>query len=653
MMSERQADSRLTVDDLLGLEQVGDAQLHPREPLVAYTVAALVTEHKQSKAASRIWLARTDGAAAPRPLTAEGTRAQSPRWSPDGSRLAFLGTRESRSDPDDSGVDADQLFQLDGSWGEARRLTDCPGGVSGFAWLPDGAGLLLLVVDAPPEDGHARHERGQDMHVYEQHHRFTRIWRYDLATEQLELLSRAGAQVYELAVSPDGRDIVALVADEPYGWAWYRARLALLGPDGTFQTIHTSRKQYTFPDWSPGGQQVAVITCTFSDQGMTGGDVLVMRRDGSDARLVTEGHPRSYLSAVWEADGERLFCAALEDGEAQLGYLTLDGAFDIRWRERKGIHGIYRAGGALRPDPRGILALGLATPTEPADVWTVDLSTPQLDWTRHTDHNPTIRERTLTPTETLHWRAPDGLTIQGLLVRPADHAGGPLPLIVQIHGGPTSLWSYDFPGARSMGWVQLLAAAGYAVLLPNPRGSMGFGTTYAEANIGDMGGRDWGDILAGVDYCIAHGIADPERLGVCGWSYGGYLTAWAVTQTDRFKAAVAGASITNWISFHGVSTIPDFDANFYQADPFGWDGHYGQFSPMAHVRNTRTPTLFLHGERDPICPLGQAHEMWRALKELGVTTELVVYPREGHGIREREHARDVLERAVGWLTRYV
>jgi dipeptidyl aminopeptidase/acylaminoacyl peptidase len=168
-----------------------------------------------------------------------------------------------------------------------------------------------------------------------------------------------------------------------------------------------------------------------------------------------------------------------------------------------------------------------------------------------------------------------------------------------------------------------------------------------------MGGADLADVLAGVDACVEQGIADPDRLGIGGWSYGGYMTAWAVTQTTRFRAAVAGASITNWISFHGVSTIPDFDAAFYAVDPFDWDGRYGQFSPMAHVRNTHTPTLFLHGEQDEICPVGQAHEMFRALKELDVPTELVVYPREPHGIREREHARDVLERAVGWFKRYL
>ena len=632
--------NKLTPDDLLGLHQVSDAQLHPDGKRIAYTVSALVTEPKKAKADSRVWLTTLAGDD-PRPLSAEGTRAASPRWSPDGATLAFLGSRE--------GEGNDQLFFLN-EWGEARQATDCPGGVAGFSWLPDGSGLLLLVTDAPPEDEEDEHEAGRDWTVYEHDHRFTRIWRYDLASEELSQHSHADAQVYELAVSADGSEIVALIADEPYNWSWYRARLARLTSDGTFTTIHESKKQYTAPAFAPDGRQLTVITCTFSDQGMTGGDVLLLDTDGSNPRLITDGHPRSYLNTVWDTDGSRMLCGAIEDGAAQLGWLGLDGTWEVLWQDQAAIH---RYGGAIftRSRDGNTLALTLGSPKEPANVYTYELAERAL--TRRSDHHAALRERSIAPVETLHWTAPDGLTIQGLLVRPAGHTGGPLPMVTLIHGGPTSLWSYDFPGARSMGWVQLLAAEGYAVLLPNPRGSMGWGTAYAEANIGDMGGADWADIMAGVDYCVAEGIADPDRLGVGGWSYGGYLTAWAVTQTTRFKAAVAGASITNWISFHGVSTISDFDAVFYQVDPFNWDGHYGQFSPMAHVRNVATPTLFLHGERDPVCPLGQAHEMWRALKELGVDTQLTVYPREGHGIREREHARDVLERAVGWWKQYI
>ncbi|RIK40145.1 MAG: hypothetical protein DCC58_14305, partial [Chloroflexi bacterium] len=419
---------------------------------------------------------------------------------------------------------------------------------------------------------------------------------------------------------------------------------------GEWTPLFRSHKQFTAPAWSPDGAAVTVISCVFSDQGMTGGDVLLVDRNGV-ARNLTEGHPRSYLSYAWERDGSRLLVTALEDGESEIGYLGLDGRFELLWRAKVSLWRYGSANLAHGLASGRPLALTLSSPHEPFDVWTIDWRTagsPALR--RHTRYNQHIGEVALGSVETLHWTAQDGLVIQGLLIRPVDApAGQPAPMIVHIHGGPTGLWAYEFPGARSMGWAQLLAAEGYAVFMPNYRGSMGFGTRFAELNQRDMGGGDLADILAGVDYCVREGIADPERLGVCGWSYGGYLTPWAITQTTRFKAAVAGAVITNWISYHGVATIPGFDTSIYRADPHDWDGVYGQMSPMAHVKNVRTPTLWLHGQEDPICPVGQAHEMWRALKELGVETQLVIYPREGHGMREREHARDVLERAVAWL----
>jgi dipeptidyl aminopeptidase/acylaminoacyl peptidase len=345
-----------------------------------------------------------------------------------------------------------------------------------------------------------------------------------------------------------------------------------------------------------------------------------------------------------------LICAAIEDAESTLGYLTLDGAWQPIWREQASI--LRWAGAPFSRSREGICAVVRGDLTRPAEVFTIAPDDGVA--TRLTDTNPHIAERELAMVETVRWQSFDGLEMHGLFVRPAGaQSRATLPTIVLVHGGPTGLWGYDFPGVRSMGWVQLLAAEGYAVFMPNPRGSMGFGTAFAEANNGDMGGGDWQDVIQGVDWCVAQGYSDPARLGLGGWSYGGYLTAWGVTQTSRFKAAVAGASITNWVSFHGVSTIPDFDAVFYDTDPFDWDGRYGQFSPMAHIRRTTTPTLLLHGERDPICPVGQAHEMFRALKELGVDTELVVYPREGHGPREREHLRDVLLRGVRWFAERV
>ncbi|HMM41807.1 MAG TPA: S9 family peptidase [Thermomicrobiales bacterium] len=635
--------TRLTTDDLLDLRQVSDANLRRQGDLVAYVVADNTSAARVRKAASRIWAVAASGGE-PRPLTADGTRAYSPRWSPDGHALAFLGSRDAEG--------PGQLFLLDDSLGEARRLTDAPGGVSTYAWTPDGQSLIAAMPDPAPEDEEAEHEAGRDWLVYEDAPRLTRLWRVDVATGERTAIEHGDLHVWELTVSPEGTAVATIVSDAPHNWSWYDGRLARIDlASGAVTTLLAGERQVTLPAWSSDGQRVALIVSTFSDQGMTGGDIVVAGIDGAQ-RKVTEGHPRSYLIAHWE-DDERLLCVAIDDGELSIGRLGLDGHYHELWRDQRGI---ARWDGTIlsvadHPEAPSVAAV-LSAPDAPSDVYVARVHDDSLSWRRLTETNPEIAERELVRPEVVRWQSFDETWIQGLLVRPAG-AHPPHPTVVLIHGGPTSVWGFDFPGTRSMGWVQLLVAAGYAVFLPNPRGSIGWGRAFAEANAGDMGGGDLTDILTGVEMLVEQGIADPERLGVGGWSYGGYLTAWAITQTNRFRAAVAGASITNWISFHGGSTIQAFDQLFYQDDPFGWDGRYGQFSPMAHVRNARTPTLFLHGEKDPICPVGQAYEMWRALRECGVETELVVYPREGHGPLEREHLRDVLERGVHWLTERV
>lgn len=643
-MSDTASDRAMSVDDYLNLLQVSDANLRPQGDQIAYIVAESTTPARVRKAASRVWLVDTDGGAA-RPVTADGMRAHSPRWSPNGEHLAFLGSRDNAG--------PDQVHILSHAMGEARALTCGPASVADVAWLPSSDGLIVAISDPAPEDEEADHEAGRDWTVYEDGPRLTRLWRLDTATGDRSPIEHGDLHIWEFAIAPDSRSVVAIVSDTSFNWDWYRGRLVRIDlASGVVSAFASDTGQATRPTWSPDSRRVASIVSAFSDQGMTGGDVQISSIDGKVA-VITAGHPRSYLQVLWN-EPDQLLCAAIENGELTIGRLALSGEYSEIWRGRNGIN---RYGStvvsAATAEQRTRLATVLSTPEQPAEVHIADLMGDSLQWSMLTTTNPEIAGRSLVSPETIHWTSSDGMTIQGLLLRPDGAGDGPLPTIVLVHGGPTALWGYDFMGTRSMGWGQMLAAHGYAIFLPNPRGSMGWGRAFAEANIGDMGGGDLHDVLSGVDWLVAHGIADPNRLGIGGWSYGGYITAWAVTQTGRFKAAVAGASITNWISFHGCSTIQDFDTTFYRDDPFGWDGRYGQFSPMAHVRHVSTPTLFLHGEQDPICPVGQAHEMWRALRECGVETQLVVYPREGHGPIEREHSRDVLERAVGWFVERV
>ena len=248
----------------------------------------------------------------------------------------------------------------------------------------------------------------------------------------------------------------------------------------------------------------------------------------------------------------------------------------------------------------------------------------------------------------MRWTAPDGLRLGGLLMRPPG-ATGPTPLVAIIHGGPTGMSSHGFLNRGMAALAQLLAARGIAAFLPNYRGSNGRGVAFAEANHGDMGGGDWADILAGVDHLIATGVADPERLGLCGWSYGGFMTMWGVSQTRRFKAAVAGAGISNWVSFHGGSILHTWDSIFYEADPYDPNSVYASRSAVYHSHKISTPTLILHGDADRDVPVDQGREFFRALKDRGVETQLVLYPGSGHGPHEPRHIHDVLERSLGWL----
>ena len=243
--------------------------------------------------------------------------------------------------------------------------------------------------------------------------------------------------------------------------------------------------------------------------------------------------------------------------------------------------------------------------------------------------------------------------MQGLLIRPPDSAPRErCPMVVVVHGGPTSVHSHQFYAGR--GWYQLIAAQGLVVFLPNPRGSTGWGLEFAESNIGDMGGKDWEDIRLGIAHCVERGIADQDRLGIAGWSYGGFMTAWAVTQTDMFKAALMGAGISDWRSFHAKTSLSEWDVMYYgDADPWEADGPFQRFSPINYVKRVRTPTLIVHGEEDLDVPVEQGYMFHRALRDLGVETQLVVYPREPHGFQEKNHQLDLGRRISEWFARYL
>lgn len=628
-----------TADDMLSLKYLSDARISPDGRSVAYTVREGFKDGTKLPRSS-VWLVE-DGRPA-RQFTSGPRADASPRWSPDGSTLAFLSDRE-----EDGKL---QAYTISAAGGEARRLVQTRGSVVDLQWSPDGRMLVLLVEDGESDEERARKERKDDSVEFERDPKFQRVWVVDADGEGLRLVSTSDAQVWEMAWFPDGERLALICSALPYEWSWYQSYVAVLPlAGGEPLRIHGDRRQVAWPLPSPDGSRVAFISAMWSDRGVVGGDVYAVPAEGGEAICLTQDYTASFSWAEW-TERDFLLAVGYEDGEAAVFRLSTERGPERLWQAEAGFALRHWARASLSADQQRIAVI-MEDPASPPDVYTADLDGPGLEWRRLTEMQPHLKEMLTGARETLRWNSTDGREIQGILLTPSDSAA-PLPMITIVHGGPTSLYGHTF--ISSYLWAAMLVSAGYAVLLPNPRGSTGFGTEYAQANLGDMGGMDLQDVLTGVDSVVQRGTADADRLGVGGWSYGGFMTSWIVTQTDRFRAAIMGAGISNWRSFHGVSNLPTWDTEFYNGDdPYRAGGLFDRFSSVLSIENVRTPTLIIHGEADPYVPVGQGYEFFRAMKERGVEVEMVVYPREGHGITEKAHLKHMLNRAVEWYKRYI
>ena len=617
--------------------------LHPSQPAfspdgarVAFTVHEAFSRPDEG-VSSRIWIARADGSGA-RQAT-RGPRADTaPRWSPDGRMLAFL------SDRDHGGRAG--VYLLDDGAGEARPVGDLAGSVEDVRFSPDGSRLLVLAADPGSDragaDSATRIEAEQDdPRVTRPAEHWRRLYTIDLATGETAPAGPDGANVWEMDWR--GGEVVAVVSDDPSESGWYRARLVAVDLErGSARTLHEPAMQIAYPAISPDGGTVAFVEGFCSDRGILLGETTVVPVAGGGARVLA---PEIDAGCLAWRDERTLWFAAARGLAHAVGTIDVDGGADIIWSGDESLVSGWVP--AVSPSPDGSrLAAAHSSWDSPPELRALDLADPARGWgalSRLNPDPPAVAGARARRT----WTS-DGLEIEGLLLTPAG-AVTPLPLVVWVHGGPTDSYDCSHPGARVAG----LLAAGYAILLPNPRGSSGRGQAFARANLGDMGGGDLRDILAGVDAVAREGIADGDRVAIVGTSYGGFMSAWAIGQTDRFRAAVPMAAVTNWLSFHNTTNIGRFDELFLAADPYDPDGDYFARSPVAHVRRVRTPTLVMHGEVDLCVPLSQGQELYQALAAEGVETELVVYPREGHGWRERAHVLDGIERMRAWLDRHL
>ncbi len=635
----------LTLADIFDTKVLNNAQVSPDGKQVAFVVADAYKE-----GTAQIWMVNSDGSDC-RTFTS-GKHDRNPRWSPDGEWLAFLSDRKS-----DDG--RNELFIISRHGGEARRVFEAKSSVGGdgrgelIAWSPDGQHIAFLMED--PETGEEKKLKDQkiDPILFERDHKFMRVWVADISSGEIRQVTTDPVQVWEFAWSADGSQFALVISDEPYEWSWYHCKLATVpAVGGSITTIYDpAPRQAALPCWSPDGTQLAFLQSVWSDRGSVGGDLNLIPATGGAPRSLTTHHPASAAWMTWMPDGESLITlATTKDGVAVEEWEAGPGASRRLWA---GPVAIADAFWNTFSHDRTLRTLAFARESadEPRQVWVAKRDHESLTWTQLTHFHADKAEITPTQSKSITWTGADGWEMQGFLLLPDGYdANKSYPLFTWVHGGPTSLYVHRYWGAMTQAYF---TTRGFAVFLPNPRGSTGRGLKFAEANVGDMGGQDFHDIMAGIESLIEQGVADPDKLAIGGWSYGGFMTAWAVAQTDRFKAAVMGAGICNWLSFHGTSKLCEWDRIHYDANPYELHSKFEQFSAINLVSRVRTPTLIIHGEKDRNVPVSQGYEFFRALKQNGVPTELRVYPRQGHGFNEKAHQRDWVEYAGLWLEKWL
>ena len=659
----------ITIDDLFKIQAVRDPQISPDGQWVAYSVEK--ASLKDDKTESRIWMVPISGGDS-LPLTAEGVSSTHPRWSLDGKHLAFLSSR---------GGGKAQVWLLNRLGGEAQRLTDTVQDVQDFTWCPDSRHLVLVLRDPSPEELEAakKKDKGSAPSEDEGDHdsedakpkakkpwvidrlqfkqdeigyldrRRTHLYVFDLASTALTQVTSGDYDDSEPAWSPDGK-LLALSSNRstPDPDRTYNSDIWVVSADNSDKGAHltqitTNPGSDTSPAWSPDGKWIAYVTQLdphLFDYATH--HLAVSPSSGGQAKVLTLALDRNVTDPHFFPDGKAVYFIADDDGTQNLLQVNFgDGQLGSRPISGRLMVNAYSLGSGAS----GNIAAQIATIDRPDELY-LDLGGHLVQLTHTND--VLFSQLKLSHGDYVHFKSKDGTPVSGYLYKPIDYTPGKkYPTLLIPHGGP--VWAYY---AEFSHLAQLYAANGYVVLFPNPRGSSGYGQDFCKAIWADWGNRDYQDDMAMVDYAIEQGIADPDKLGVGGWSYGGISTDFIIAQTTRFKAAISGAGAAEFTSMYGHD---QYQKDYETELGLPWENKvvWERVSPFYRVASVTTPTLFMGGDIDWNVPILGGEQMYQALKRLGRTTELVVYPGEYHEFSIPSHIKDRLERNLAWYAHFV
>jgi dipeptidyl aminopeptidase/acylaminoacyl peptidase len=622
---------------------VGSPQVSPDGRRVVYTVSDPVTTADRSEYVTQIWMASADGRENFQ-LTFADKSSANPKWSPDGDWIAFTSNRrENRNN----------LYLLRASGGEAEALTDVKSGVADFDWSPDGRSIAFTMTDPKSEEEEKNDKAKNDFRWVDENVKMARLYllpvRKDAAGKrEPRRLTTGDYTVGDFDWSPDGSRLVFSHARTPVANDWTTADVSFVEvATGKVSALAATPAAESSPVFSPDGKWVAALASDDPPRWARSGAVQIFPAAGGPPLTLPASYDGQPNIVGWSADGRRIYFSEAKGTGTQI-YAADVAAGKIE--EVKATPAVY---GAISLNRAGTTFGFLRqTPEAPAEAFVA--SAADFAPVQVSRANADLKMPPLGRTEVIRWKSADGREIEGLLTYPVGYvAGRRVPLILNVHGGPAGVFQQTFIGGRGVYPLATFAARGYAILRPNPRGSSGYGTEFRRANAKDWGGADYQDLMTGVDRVVEMGVADPERLGVMGWSYGGFMTSWVVTQTKRFKAASAGAPVTNLMSFNGTADIPAFIPDYFGGQFWEAAELYQKHSPMFNVRGVTTPTLIQHGDADVRVPISQGYEFYNALKAQGVPVRMIVLPRQPHGPNEPRMQLAAMQANLDWFDKYI